>query len=274
MIRRNGVTLVRLLVSVVSIILALVVIFVLVTSMRRTRSFARQVACEANVHKTVAAMREYATNDEDTLLPSALPAVSGINAIGIGRDRKGIASSAGASRSLFLLIRNDYVSLKAFVCPSAEKRLGHEVNQTIDIDAQYDFPSYKNLSYSYQVQKTDPASGAGHRTGLMASSDLAVYADRSPLSGQDGWSARGWGYAATPDLARRTQNSFNHDQVGQNVGFADGSVHWETTPQVGAVDAISKKPDNIWVTEDRATGGDAGVDPIYPTSKLDSVLWP
>ena len=274
--RRNAFTLVQLLVVVAVVMVSVLAVVVWMTSRRWVggRESDRRALCRANIHTIVAAMREYSTDDQGKLFPSAFPTVGGINAIGIGRDRKEIAGNAGASRSLFLLIRNDYVGFKAFLCPSAVSYVGHEVDETVDIDTEYDFPSHKNLSYSYQVQKRGPAGEAGHPTTIMDSSDLAVYADRSPVSGEDGWRASGGGYVATPDLARVGQNSFNHDQAGQNVGFADASVRWETTPQVGPVDATSKKPDNIWVTEDTATGGDGGVDPIYPTSDMDSVLWP
>ena len=274
--RRNGFTLVELLI-VVAIIALLASIMLPVYTL--AKELARRTVCKANIHTVVAAMREYATDDVDKLFPSAFPKNPGIASIGLSRTTKDaditVAVQVGASRSLFLLIRNDYAGLKAFVCPSAESYLGHEINETIDLETDYDFASHMGLSYSYQVQKKDDNAPAGHPTSIIDSSQLAVYADRSPISGRSGWTGddvSGW--TATGDVTRLSQNSFNHDQAGQNIGFADASVRWEQTPYVGPEDTKSNRPDNIWVTEDTATGGDGGISPIYPTSDLDSVLWP
>lgn len=274
--RRNGFTLVELLI-VVAIIALLASIMLPVYSL--AKELARRTVCKGNAHTVVAAMREYATNDEDKVFPNAFPENPGVAAIGLNRTTKDAditaAVQVGASRSLFLLIRKDYASFKAFVCPSAESYLGHEIDETIDLETEYDFSSHTSLSYSYQVQKKDDDdTPAGHPTSIIDSSQLAVYADRNPISGRSGWTPSGTGYVATGDVTRLSQNSFNHNQAGQNVGFADASIRWVLNPYVGPEDTTSNQPDNIWVTENTATGLDGGISPIYPTSDLDSVLWP
>jgi len=171
---------------------------------------------------------------------------------------------------MFILVRRAHIESQAFVCPSS----GHKTNPNQKQDADDDFRSYRNLSYSMHVQREEASDNHEWRP-LRPASDpgMAVMADRTPISGRAAWVdlgsnttgpggeplGGGDGYQAKPEevsdadaeggLDKAQQNSFNHEREGQNVSYRDGHVLWQTSPGAG-VDG-----DNIWTWDNGVEGG-------------------
>jgi len=289
---KKGFTLVELLV-VIGIIALLATI--LLPYLDLAKELARRTICKGNISAIIVGMRQYATDDKDNMFPNDSPTISGTSYIGVtmggrsynpdpGADNAGaIGSNAGTSRCLFLLFRSEHVSLKAFICPSTD----HEVDTEADPENDHDFDSEDRLSYSTQVQKWDRGADKGFPTGLADSSELAVVADRNPISGNESWGDSGTGRKTDPGadagnakqsgFDEKEKNSYNHRQRGQNVGYSSSTVRWTQTPRVGPIDKDTNQPDNIWCWEKVSDGTDlmgAGVHSEYPTSRNDSFLWP
>ena len=85
---------------------------------------------------------------------------------------------------------------------------------------QYGFALYRNVSYSFQLQRADRPETL---TTQAHASDKVIMADRSPLFKFDGVTANNYSnmvvYATKPLGA----NSTNHQDKGQNVLRLDGS---------------------------------------------------
>jgi prepilin-type N-terminal cleavage/methylation domain-containing protein len=111
------------------------------------------------------------------------------------------------SASLWLLVVAG-LPAETFICPSTV--------DTADLIRNpkevRDFQSRQNLSFSYQCML------GNHR--VREDSRLAVLADRSPFLDP---------YQAEPTEDPEAP-SFNHNQEGQNVAFADGRVEWFDKP--------------------------------------------
>ncbi len=144
----------------------------------------------------------------------------------------GGARELSATRSYWMLVRSGDTTVKQFVCPVSSDR----PDETEEIDLYYDFESYDNISYGYQIPfgppESRPHEGLDPRMPLAA--DKGPYRDASvatpPLNSP--------GTRNTPldinDPSLWTPyNSPNHGGDGQNVLFADGHVEFVRTPVVG-----------------------------------------
>ena len=242
---------------------------------------ARRKSCQANLHAIGQKMFEYA-HDNKGRLPSAYPTKIGMEGVRLGLGDPSYAWK-GNSCSMYLLVLQEYVPPEAFICPSTD----HEPTRLDVVPNQDDFEGYLHLSYAMHIQARSrgaPERGPFPLT-LVSSAGMAIMADRSPIAGETGWVA--WSGAMYPRMEVESprggydemqNNSFNHDQDGQNVVFMDGRAEWCTTPKVGV------NQDNIWTYDDgtawgsttgrNATGGDLKLRYSCPADSTDSLLYP
>ncbi len=159
---------------------------------------------------------------------------------------------ATVGASLYLLIKYTDLVPKMFICPSSDddpiklepammtrRRIfpdGPPVETYCDLN---DFPSMRNLSYSYNDPWKNPIDDS-------ANSGLAVLADKSPaFDTETGIRNLAAGDFPAPQVGDRAMdwcstkhksqygNSLNHNGECQNVGYADTHVKKEETPLVG-----------------------------------------
>ena len=252
---------------------------------------ARRKSCQANLHAIGQKMIEYA-HGHNGKLPATLtgPPNKGDH-VGSYRGEEVPAAGAtrgGNSRNMWLLIREDYLDKTVYICPSS----GHRPDPTDAIGNYYDFgtesdttrTNHEHLSYSLHVQKTSDNGSDFFPLSLLSSGGKAIAADRTPISGVDSWVHSAWGGTLpkvevdTPEggVDEADNNSFNHDQDGQNVVFMDGHAAWFETPNVGV------NQDNIWTWSNAAnpngsTGVKAGASQFRfctPGRESDSFLFP
>jgi len=176
---------------------------ILVPSLRRAQQMARRSACAANMGQIGAALKHYASANND-LLPATLAG----DDWWLPRAGKPFSSN---SRGLFLLVRHAYAAPDLFLCPSVDGRA------FVIRSGMRDFPSPRSVSYSYQHS----INAAIPQTGLLV--DTALLADDSPLFA---------GGRFHPERVHRTVSD-NHPDGGQNVLHADGRVGWATHGRVG-----------------------------------------
>ena len=150
---------------------------------------------------------------------------------------------------LFLLIKYEEVAPKMFVCPSAPDDEELSMRDTenfcskngLPVPADYtklnDFPSLRNLSYSYNDPWTNPLTGS-------ASSTTAVLADKNwaydsptgvpnPLAGDAPVPNKNGSWHDAKGKNSRHGNSRNHQTECQNILFAGNNVSREAMPNVG-----------------------------------------
>jgi len=193
-----------------------------------------------------------------------------------------VTAQAGVSRALYLLVLYKYASTSNFVCPEVPDHRRDELPPPGT--TYFDFRDHKSLSYSYQVMKRG-ATGRISQLWMGSNPDIAILADRNPISGVDGWS--GDHAVPIPDPGNRKKsgydefdrNSFNHAQQGQHVVSIDTSIRWTDTPYCGAPDT-TRTPnvaDNIWTPRFASTaapGFVADSSPDAAPETPDSFLWP
>jgi prepilin-type N-terminal cleavage/methylation domain-containing protein len=216
---RAGFTLVELLIVVVIIS---ILISMMVPAVGVALERVRRVRCATNLKTIAQGCMTYAS-DHRGRWPNAFTAKSTRadllpDAPGDGQGLRGpntedhrgtdnedeVVNSTTAS--LWLLVAKGIVIQEAFICPSTDDqpdfiRNANEVR---------DFLSRRHISYSYQNLRGPYSNPSSPR--------LAVLADRSPF-----FDPR---YQTDDEEA----NSFNHEQAGQNVAFADARVEWLTEP--------------------------------------------
>jgi len=135
------------------------------------------------------------------------------------------------TRGLWLLVRNGDVYPEDFVCP-----MSRDVGLIeYDVEQYYDFASYRNISYGYQVpfgpRDTAPREGSGDRRMVFLADKSPYYLDTFTPTFH---TRRGEPLVPeSPQWRWRRYNSPNHWGGGQNVGYSDGSVDFATTPLAG-----------------------------------------
>jgi len=265
--RRKGFTLIELLV-VIAIIAMLMSI--LMPALARVREMAMRVVCGTNQSGIGKAMAVYAGNDDSGRFPCAggRSSVWGamaawgdpdkFAAFGIATD--GTGGAATISSSLWLLVKGDYTTAKQFVCKSDPDTDG--AFSSGDPYAVWDFGEGPSpfCSYAYHMPYDD---GTGFRFRLSSASNpgLAVAADRNPYL-----------LGGTAPEADPEQNSFAHQEDGQNVLYVDGHVSWEKRANCGL------NEDNIYTLQDSPDDPEPGVGiaPVLyssaPADKMDDSL--
>ncbi len=250
--RNRAFTLIELIVVLLALGLLSFFLWIFLPS-RVSRGPSRGMICAANLKGIGTSMKIYANDfggswGSWTVPPfdeSAGAAFDYTVAIGGGagtvispdRRQESLAGSGGAqvlspTRSFWMLVRSGDNTVKQFICP----RSGSQPDETEEIDLYYDFESYDNISYGFQV----PYGPLGSRPSERASRNMPLAADKGPYRDAT---------VATPPLASpgasntpldvndpavwKPYNSPNHRGDGQNVLFADGHVSFMKVPIVG-----------------------------------------
>ena len=146
----------------------------------------------------------------------------------------GGAQQLSGTRAMWMLVRTGYIVPKQFVCPQS----GESPDETEDIEAYYDFAGDSNISYGYQVpfgpRETRAGEGMDSRVALAA--DQGPYFDATIMTPPKAWFAATNQSGSPVGIARgdwQPFNSPNHGGSGQNVLFRDGHTMFHRTPVVG-----------------------------------------
>jgi hypothetical protein len=129
-----------------------------------------------------------------------------------------------SSRPIWLLVKNNYVEPKNFVCPAAPKVEKLRLD-TLQVQNYNDFPSRMYVSFSFRICcPKDNGDALRGRKVLMA--DMNPLAEKLPTE------------YSSPLKIRLTEemlnfNSVNHNRRGQNVMLGDGSIQFTKTRYVG-----------------------------------------
>jgi prepilin-type processing-associated H-X9-DG protein len=177
--------------------------------------------------------------------------------------------------SAYLLLRTADINHDVFICPSTKNeqlKFGPpevEGNFAADVSETSNFPSLKNLSYSFTNPYPSPdARKKGLKLNYTLSADYAIASDLNP--GGDALLK-----LKADDDAPKEANSPNHGGEGQNVLYADGHVEWTATPFCGMKRGDDEVKDNVF-TRHLGDGAQADSDPVMGPAmdQFDSVLLP
>jgi len=285
MSNRRAFTLVELL-MIVGIIGLLVTIAMPVLG--RAMFMARRAACSAQVNAAVKGLVTYAAANNGRFpttgdgWKSSRFDVIGANVTDGDLDFT-TATRNSNSRNLFLAVRTKYVDPAALLCPAVKggeaANLVDGSNRTLyDFDVNVGGEYVNKLDYSFHLQF---GSRHGGRKGwpLVQTSDqeMAVLADKNPHVVYPG-APTGGGFRAKSVAIGTDHNSPNHryrgENEGQNVGYPDGHVKWNTTPHAGPLKDDTR--DNIytvWTAGGDVETGEIAADSM-PRDRKDSFLVP
>ncbi len=274
----KGFTLIELLVVIAIIAL---LISILLPSLSRARELSKRLVCQANMKGIGTSCKIYANDygEKWPMAPFSKKASSDFNdgidyfnfspqdsenpknGHGVAFERQNpsfsIPSNASTAisvtRSYWMLVRSGSVTPKQFICPSSTD----DEDPTTDVELYYDFASYANISYGYQVpfgpRDTRPHEGMDSRMIIAADKGPFYSQEEKPdwLGGTDGGEIK---LEDAPKLWRR-YNSPNHGGggagEGQNCLFADGHATFEKRPCVGVDhDNIYTNIEGDWTSQD------------------------
>ena len=300
-IRTKGFTLIELLVVVAIIAL---LISILLPSLARARELAKRAVCAANLRGIGQSAYIY-SNDYNERFPVDLGGASPAGGTDPGVQFSGqmaqdattsasedLTNATGVSvgRSLFLLIIEGATSPGQFICPSSSdtkddlrnEDTGNPTAANVGVD-RFDFKSYNNLSYGYQMplsRVAPPSTSLDVRMALAA--DKGPYfqgesmafktAAVEPLTGLDDPPSNALD-ANNTDWEQ--WNSPNHGQEGQQILFVDGHVDFERTPAQGPDnDNIYTYADENYSDLDGIMVGNLANGTEGPTTSTDSFIVP
>jgi hypothetical protein len=189
---------------------------VLVPAFRQPGRLAQTGQCASRAGQIGRAMGLFAGDHED-YLPSArasrhwLPTAS--------------PTYASNSEGLFKLVRDGYAAPSVFQCPA----VAPPENPGFAVTAgMLDFPRGDYVSYSYQHTLGPNSIRRGQRALIAIAADMAILADGTPLFRQGR-------FVPERVSVHASDNSDNHDGVGQNVLYLDMHVEWKDTPEAGVM---------------------------------------
>jgi len=147
----------------------------------------------------------------------------------------GGATQLSVSRALWMFVRSGDITVKQLTCPTSGDTDDETGKQ--NIDEYYDFTSYRNLSYGYQVpyghEETRPRDGMDNKMVLAADKGPYPTAQLSPPPPGLKPIPPGPSYSTKSPEGWSLFNSPNHPGEGQNVLYADGHVQFRRVPTVG-----------------------------------------
>ena len=209
----------------------------------KARNMAWRATCAQNLQLVAAGLGRYA-EAYNNQLPSAGTVANAYWAPG----PRGVVRTSN-TRHPYMLVKLKFIDSPAlFVCPSRRDARSMHADDYAAFD---DVAERDNFTYAYQNMNTDRAAS------WRVNPQMAIMADANPLFGD--------GAAHQISPYHRDANSPDHDQEdGQNVLFADGSVLWTTSPNVGI------DQDNIWTPagQSDATALDPQAEPASPTDSF------
>jgi len=179
----------------------------------RMRQLNQQVACASNMKSIGTAFNQYALDYQ-----GYLPFVEyqpGAFWWSIGKADK---KNAPNTRNVYLLIRQNYVSPEAFLCPGSPQQPSLRLmNDPESLKKRQDFPNRKHIHYSFKLilDKIRLDSDRSLQMGIMG--DLNPH-----FTDFDGTNKHILDLAADPSLLQK--NSPNHGGTGQNLLYPDGRV--------------------------------------------------
>jgi prepilin-type N-terminal cleavage/methylation domain-containing protein len=243
--RRNGFTLVEMLV-IVSIVALLATL--IMPTLGRVRALARRTVCGTNLDSATNGLFMYAAENGGKFPTCGYgPDTSAFDVM--GRDKFDNPDSADSnSRNLFLAVRLQFVRPRALICPATRDEpallqsrdpvtKALQVHYDFNTDTGSDFKSKCSYSYHLQFRSRDGAKGYPL---TMATSDqgMALLADKNPFvkyPGSEDWKADvGFGGADPAKTNSKNHPKLGEDDVrGQNVAYLNASVRWEISPTVG-----------------------------------------
>lgn len=258
--RSKGFTLIELLVVIAIIAL---LISILLPSLSRARELSKRLVCASNIKGIGTSAKIYANdNTERWMIPGFKRSVidnEGIDYLKnndtfaaipddpgeVGRERayestsetpsapNSGSSAVSTTRAYWMMVRSGDITVKQFVCPSG----GDDKDETENLDLYYDFESYLNISYGYQVpfgpRDTQPREGVDNRQ-VLAADKGPWYIARIP-----DWNVGARGLVDTEDSPKawRPFNSPMHGGAGngegQNTLYADGHASFNRIPACG-----------------------------------------
>ncbi|MCK4753515.1 MAG: hypothetical protein KAS75_08705 [Planctomycetes bacterium] len=186
-------------------------------------NFARQKSWQTRCQKQLSSIFQGSSSyrgDHDGQLPSVATAA------GEPWWKVGYQGTENHSntRSIWLLVKGDYVDPADFVCPgrSQGRALQFDIS---DVSNYNDFPARRYVTYSFRIKCDKSLMESSHgRQALMA--DLNPLFEKLPQN-----------YAGhlklKLDESLLNINSINHNRHGQNVMFGDGSVNFVKSRNIG-----------------------------------------
>ncbi len=200
----------------VMLIAAALLLTVTIFQLNKARTLAVQTACANNLAMLGTAFGQYSANNNGMLPSMVIPA----DHDWLPRSMTPQVHQAAdahcnlANLSPMLDARTRYTPWTRMICPAVTAT-------TTSFDRAGEHPAWSTVGYSYIDQLS-----AYHHHWAQAG-HVAVLADRNPLFYGGG-------------AQQANMNSWNHNRMGQNVLYDDGSVFWTRTPDVGP------RHDNIW----------------------------
>jgi len=178
----------------------------------RQKSF--QTTCQAKLRNIGDGLASYANDNKDLLPSVAMTAGSPWWKVG----QQGEENHSN-TRHLWLLVKDNYVEPDKFICPGHKNAMPAIINSTLTTQYQ-DFPSRKNLSYSFRTNC--------HQVQKNAHKALIIMADRNPIfanisQDSDHYKLDQFTKILLSEELKKMMSP-NHNTKGQNILHCDGSV--------------------------------------------------
>jgi hypothetical protein len=177
----------------------------------RQKSF--QTTCQAKLRNIGDGLASYANDKKDPV-----PMTAGSPWWKVGQQGEENHSN---TRHLWLLVKDNYVEPDKFICPGHKDAKPAIVNSALTTQYQ-DFPSRKNLSYSFRTNC--------HQAQKNTHKALIIIADRNPIfanipQDSDHYKLDQFTKILLSEELKKMMSP-NHNTKGQNILHCDGSVEF------------------------------------------------